>query len=98
MRPCLSSWAKTWLARVGSSRTRRHPGRLSLATRSALPPALSTNGGFPLPLALGAGLLVEAALTQLGVESRPLDFSLEPAKGPFEALVLLNDDFQTEIS
>ena len=46
------------------------------------------------PLALRAGLLVEAALPQLGVESRPLDLALEAAQGPLEAFVLLNDDFQ----
>lgn len=67
----------------------------ALPTGPALPPPLPADGCFSLPLALRAWLLVEAALPQLGIESRPLNFAFEAAEGPLEALVLLNDDFQT---
>ena len=82
----------------------RHP--LALSGRSdgepvsgplaALPAAFATDGRFLLPLPLSAGLLVEAALPELGVEAGPLDFPLEPAESPVEAFIVLDDDFQAD--
>lgn len=66
----------------------------SAALGAALTPALAADRRFALPLALGAGLLVEAALAELGVEPRPLDLALEAPQGPLEALVVLDGHFQ----
>jgi hypothetical protein len=60
----------------------------------ALATSLATNGGFALPLPLGAGLLVEATLAKLRIQSRALNFSLEPAQGAIETFVISDDDFQ----
>ena len=65
-----------------------------LAADSTLAPTLSANRRLALPLLLGAGLLVEAALPELGIESGTLHLALEPAQGAVETLVVLNDDFQ----
>lgn len=60
-----------------------------------VPPALTPNGGFLLPLPLGAGLLIEAPLPQLGIESGTLNLPLELPEGPLEVLPLLHDHFQS---
>jgi len=59
-----------------------------------LAPALPANRGFALSLLLGAGLLVEAALPELGVEPRSLNLPLELPESSLEALAVLHDDFQ----
>jgi hypothetical protein len=64
--------------------------------QTPLPPPLSTDGGFFLPLALGAGLLIETTLPELRVEAGALDLPLEPAKSPVEAFVILDNHFQTD--
>jgi hypothetical protein len=64
----------------------------------ALPPTLSPNGGFALSLSLGAGLLVKAALPELGIQAGALHFALELPQRTFEVFALLNDDFQTNHS
>ena len=69
------------------------PRRL-LAPSPPLPPPLAADGRLPPSLPLRARLLVEAALPQFGVQARALHLALEPAKGPLEALVFLDDDFQ----
>ena len=69
---------------------------LALGPRASLPPSLPPDGRLSLPLPLSAGLLIEATLTEFRVEAGPLDFSFEPAKSPVEALVVLDDDFQTD--
>jgi len=61
-----------------------------------LSPPLPPDRSFPLPLPLGAGLLVEPALPELRVEPGPLDLPLEPAKCPVEAFVVLDENFQTD--
>lgn len=66
----------------------------ALAPSAALAAALATDRGLALPLALGAGLLVVAALAELGVEPGTLHLTLEPAQGAVETLVVLDDDFQ----
>ena len=66
--------------------------RLDLAP--ALTTSLTANCRLTLPLPLGARLFVEAALPEFGVETRPLHLTLEPAKGPLEAFVVLNGYFQ----
>ena len=78
------------------SRRRRRRRVLASVPQAPLAPPLPPNGGLPLPLPLGAGLLIEAALTQLGVEAGPLNLPLETAQSPVEALVVLDDDFQTD--
>lgn len=65
-------------------------------TSATLTTTLSTNRRFPLPLALGTGLLVVPPLAELGIETGPLHFPLEPAQGAVEALIVLNDDFQED--
>jgi hypothetical protein len=45
---------------------------------------------------LGAGLLVEAAFPELGIEPGPLHFPLEPTECPVEAFVVLDENFQTD--
>ena len=64
--------------------------------QAPLPAPLPPDRRLALPLSLGTGLLVEATLPKLGVETGPLDLSLETAKGPIEALVVLDDNFQTD--
>jgi hypothetical protein len=59
--------------------------------------ALPADGGLALPLALRAGLLVEPTLTELGIEARALNLTLETAERPIEALVVLDDDFQAAV-
>jgi hypothetical protein len=61
-----------------------------------LPPPFPTDSGLFLPLALGAGLLIETTLPELRVEAGALDLPLEPAKSPVEAFVILNNHFQTD--
>ena len=61
-----------------------------------LPPPLPSDRSFPLPLPLGAGLLIEPPLPKLGIEPGPLNFPLEPAEGPVEAFVVLDENFQTD--
>lgn len=60
----------------------------------ALTTSLTANCRLTLPLPLGARLFVEAALPEFGVETRPLHLTLETAKGPLEAFVVLNGYFQ----
>lgn len=64
--------------------------------QAALPPPLPADGRLPLSLALGAGLFVKASLPKLGVKAGTLNFPLEASEGPIEALVVLDDDFQTD--
>ena len=71
-------------------------GPLDLPSHTALPPPLPTNGSLSLALSLGAGLLVETTLPQLGVETGTLDLALEPAQCPLEALIVMYDDFQSD--
>ncbi len=66
----------------------------STALGTALTPTLTANRRLALPLPLGAGLLVEAALPKLGIESRPLHFALETTQCTLKALVVLNGHFQ----
>jgi len=61
-----------------------------------LAPPFSPNRSFPLTLPLGAGLLVEAPLPELGVEAGPLNLPLETAQRPIEAFVVLDENFQTD--
>lgn len=61
-----------------------------------LPTPLATDRRFLLPLPLGTGLLVEATLAQLGIETRALHLSLEAAQRAVETLIVLNDDFQDD--
>ena len=68
----------------------------ALGLLAPLPPSLPPNRRFPLPLPLGAGLLVEPPLPEFGIEAGPLDLSLEPAKCPVETFVVLDEDFQTD--
>jgi hypothetical protein len=75
---------------------RREEAVLALRPRAPLAPTLPPDGGLSLPLPLGAGLLIETALTELGIQTRPLNLPLEPAKSPVEALVVLDDNFQTD--
>jgi hypothetical protein len=56
--------------------------------------ALATDGRFALPLALGAGLFVEATFPKLRIQTRTLDLPLESAQGAIETLVISDDDFQ----
>lgn len=65
-----------------------------LPAASALTTPLPTDRGFPSALSACAGLLVEAALAKLRIESRALHLTLESAEGALQALVFLNDDFQ----
>ncbi len=64
------------------------------APGAALAPALPTYGSLTLTLALGARLLVEPALPELGIEPGPLDLTLEATERPLEALVFLDRYFQ----
>jgi hypothetical protein len=64
--------------------------------QAPLAPPLSTDGRFLLPLALGAGLLIETAFPEFGIEPGPLNLPFEPTKSPVEALIVLNDHFQTD--
>jgi hypothetical protein len=64
--------------------------------RTTLPTTLPPNGRFPLSLPLSTGLLVEAPLPQLRIETGTLHLPLEPAKSPIEAFVVLDDNFQTD--
>jgi len=64
--------------------------------RASLAPTFPPDCGLALALPLGAGLFIEPTLPELGVQAGPLDFPLEPAEGPIEALVILDDDFQTD--
>ena len=59
-----------------------------------LPAPLAADGSLPLPLALGAGLLVEPTLSELGVETGALNLTLEPPERALEALVVLDRHFQ----
>jgi hypothetical protein len=68
--------------------------RTVLSPHTPLPPPLSADRGLALALPLGAGLLVEPALSELRVETRTLDFALEPAQCPLETLVVMYHDFQ----
>ena len=70
--------------------------RLDLGPLASLAPTFPSDSGFPLPLSLGAGLLIEPALPKLGVEPGSLNFSLEPAECPVEAFVVLDENFQTD--
>lgn len=70
--------------------------RFSLRALPTLPAPLTTDGGFPLPLALGTGLLVVPALAQFGIETGALHLPLEAAQRAVETLVVLNDDFQDD--
>ena len=60
----------------------------------ALTTSLTANCRLTLSLPLGTRLFVEAALPEFGVETRPLHLTLETAKGPLEAFVVLNGYFQ----
>ncbi len=73
-------------------------GGLAPLEAATLPASLTPDGRFPLPLTLGARLLVEPALTQLRVQSRALDLALESTQGAVEAFVLLDDYFQNTLS
>jgi hypothetical protein len=77
-----------WEVMKGASRV--------LGPRAALPSPLTPDGGLTLPLPLGAGLFIETAFPEFRVEAGPLHFPLEPAEGPIEALIVLDDDFQTD--
>jgi len=66
----------------------------TLASGATLSAPLSADRRLALPLSLGAGLLVVPALAELGIQTRPLHLSLEPAQCAVETLVVLNDDFQ----
>ena len=67
-------------------------------TPASLAPALAANRGFPLPLALRAGLLVKASLPELGVEAGALHLPLETPERTLEALVVLDDYFQSRLA
>ena len=67
-----------------------------LPAGTALPATFPTNGGLPLPFPLCAGLFVETPLTQFRIQTGTLDFPLKTSESPFEAFILLNDDFQGE--
>jgi len=68
----------------------------STAGVPALTTTLAANRGLLLPLPLGAGLLVEATLAELGVETGTPDLTLEAAQRTLEAFVFLNLDFQLD--
>ena len=72
----------------------RQGGRSGLDFAAALTTSFTPNGRFTLPLPLSARLFVEATLPEFGVETRSLHLTLEPAKGPLEAFVVLNSYFQ----
>ena len=55
---------------------------------------IPTYGGLAVTLALGARLLVEPALPELGVETGTLDLPLEATQRALEAFVVLNRNFQ----
>ncbi len=74
-----------------------HPsegGRSRLDFAPALTTAFAANGRLTLSLPLGARLFVKTTLPKFGVETRSLHLTLEPAKGPLEAFVVLNSYFQ----
>jgi hypothetical protein len=77
---------------VQRSEEERHRERLAPA--ASLAASLPADGGFPLPLPLGAGLLVVPPLAELGIQAGALHLPLEAAERPVETLVVLNDDFQ----
>ena len=60
----------------------------------SLTAAFTPDGGLALPLSLSAGLLVVAALPQLGVKTGALHFALEAPQRAIETFIVLNDDFQ----
>ncbi len=72
------------------------PGSLLGPSRhiSTLTTTLATNGGFALPLTLGARLLIEATLPKLRIQTRPLDLPLEAAQRAIKTLVISDDYFQ----
>jgi len=76
--------------------SREGEARLELGPRTPLTPTFPPNRGFPLPLPLGTGLLIEPTLPKLGIEAGSLNFSLEPAECPVEAFVVLDENFQTD--
>jgi hypothetical protein len=55
--------------------------------------SLSLRGSL-LPLLFFAGLLVMTVFAKVGEDPRLLAFLLEPLEGPFEILVIVNDDFR----
>ncbi len=72
----------------------RPASKVGLPRVPSLSPTLTADGRLAFPLPLRAGLLIEAALAELRIETRPLYFALEPAECPLEALVILDGDFQ----
>jgi len=64
-------------------------------SQASLPPSFTPNGRLALPLPLSAGLFIKTTLPELGIEAGSLNFSFEPTECPIEALVVLDDDFQT---
>ena len=69
---------------------------LAASSGATLTSPLPTNGGLALTLALGARLLVEPTLPELGVETGPLDLPLEATKRSLEAFVVLNRNYQLD--
>ena len=61
----------------------------ALLPAAPLPPPLPPNRRLTLTLTLRTGLLVKAPLPEFGIESGALHLSLEAAKRPLEAFVVL---------
>jgi hypothetical protein len=78
----------------GGKERRRRAASASWCSVSPLPASLSSDCCFALPFPLCAGFLVEPTLSELRVQSRTLNFTLELAEGPFEVFSLLDDHFQ----
>lgn len=68
---------------------------LATDRRTALPTTLATDRGLTLPLPLCAGLLIETALAELGIQAGTLNLTLEATQRPLETLVVLNLNVQT---